>query len=969
LPSGFRPIAGNTPEAERLRWRAVSLTLDRGDRDAWLKLLDRIDLGQAASDVGRSLHQQLGLLTGVHQEADEEAWCNIEPLETLRGPDVESAIEALAAAREAMPDSRFVKAHARDLRHARGRDWEAFLTNGLAGKVARGEETYYKKPIPVEPYARLIEHAQAVVVNKRLAGGAALHELLERYAQAWEQVSAEAGVVLFEDVPFRLARSAELVGLGSGRNAGLFERLDARVRHVLIDEFQDTSPSQWAVLRPIAEEICLGEPEAPDDPADRSGRSFLVVGDAKQAIYGWRGGCAEVFDAALDQLHLHDQQETLATSYRSSPVVLEAVNRLFARIDEAPPLTTNGLTAPAGAWARRFEPHKAQHQHLQGHVAIHVTEPQPDDDATDAAGPSEPGDDDGPGAAPSSHVSQAAQLVADLAAKRPGLSIGVLTRRNKTVGAMQTALRALGVDSAGPGGLTVGGDPAAGVALSALRFADHPGDTASAWRVRCSPLREACGLAEYRQPGEPGEAARLAKAAQRLRKQAMDEGLGPMLTRWGRLLAPHADAAGGAALARLVSLGDEVDAAGRAIRLRAFADQAEQTRLDDPSPAGVRAMTVHQSKGLEFDAVVLPELRGGKAMGSVNSDGVWRLRPDPMSPPNAVLLPMGEKLRDAVAGRAPWFERAHEQESAARALDDLSQLYVAVTRARHALHLVLEPVSHGAKGPSAKGTTNATAESLVRWAFDLGDRLEDTGLVYEGGDAGWRPPSQETEPVEVEADPPTPAEALGFDERTTPRRAMRSVAPSSVGHGRAASSGWRAPRLDSAEAEAAHSATDLGTAVHAMFEAVGFLDDPDGLPTTDARRAGLEAEGLPGLFEQADALFEAALQHAEVRQALSRSSPADALHHEAPFSILREGQVLTGRIDRLVDHGDGTATVLDFKTDRLEADADLADWAQGYHAQLEAYRHAAAGLLGIDESHVRCGLLAVRLGRVVWLEA
>ena len=56
-------------------------------------------------------------------------------------------------------------------------------------------------------------------------------------------------------------------------------------RHLLLDEFQDTSPAQWRVLERLAEH------------AVTSRGSFFAVGDGKQAIHGWRGGAAELFDA------------------------------------------------------------------------------------------------------------------------------------------------------------------------------------------------------------------------------------------------------------------------------------------------------------------------------------------------------------------------------------------------------------------------------------------------------------------------------------------------------------------------------------------------------------------------------------------------------------------------------------------------------------------------------------------------
>ena len=85
-------------------------------------------------------------------------------------------------------------------------------------------------------------------------------------------------------------------------------RLDAHVAHLLLDEFQDTSALQWRVLRPFAQRV----------GARDGGRSFFCVGDVKQAIYGWRGGVAEIFEALEEDLgrltrkELHKSSAVLA---------------------------------------------------------------------------------------------------------------------------------------------------------------------------------------------------------------------------------------------------------------------------------------------------------------------------------------------------------------------------------------------------------------------------------------------------------------------------------------------------------------------------------------------------------------------------------------------------------------------------------------------------------------------------------
>src|SRR5205823_867923 len=131
----------------------------------------------------------------------------------------------------------------------------------------------------------------------------------------------EERALRFSDVTFRLADA-----IGAIEPERLAFRLDGGIRHVLLDEFQDTSPSQWRVLRPLAENV-----------VGTNGGTFFCVGDAKQAIYGWRGGVAEIFDALEGQLPGLEQR-SLAESYRSAQPVIDAVNAVFNKLTSHPNL-------------------------------------------------------------------------------------------------------------------------------------------------------------------------------------------------------------------------------------------------------------------------------------------------------------------------------------------------------------------------------------------------------------------------------------------------------------------------------------------------------------------------------------------------------------------------------------------------------------------------------------------------------
>ncbi len=100
-----------------------------------------------------------------------------------------------------------------------------------------------------------------------------------------------------------------------------YEQLVSRIRYMLIDEFQDTSITQYSILIPIISELISGY-----SMKDTSG--VIVVGDGKQSIYGWRGGERGLMSAM--QAVLGVEPESLSTCYRSNKDILSFVNKTFS---------------------------------------------------------------------------------------------------------------------------------------------------------------------------------------------------------------------------------------------------------------------------------------------------------------------------------------------------------------------------------------------------------------------------------------------------------------------------------------------------------------------------------------------------------------------------------------------------------------------------------------------------------------
>jgi len=178
----------------------------------------------------------------------------------------------------------------------------------LGAKTKGGDASFNKKPIPpplAVPYRKLLALAAHELPKGHYEETAAAWELLDRFHGR----RAAAGGRRFDDITRALA--AGLAGLA----AGFDYRTDGRLGHLLLDEFQDTSTGQWAVLRPLAGRAMAGG-------------TFFGVGDVKQAIYGWRGGRAALLDrlpAELGIAAVLDMDE----SRRSAQSVVDVANRVF----------------------------------------------------------------------------------------------------------------------------------------------------------------------------------------------------------------------------------------------------------------------------------------------------------------------------------------------------------------------------------------------------------------------------------------------------------------------------------------------------------------------------------------------------------------------------------------------------------------------------------------------------------------
>ncbi len=143
----------------------------------------------------------------------------------------------------------------------------------------------------------------------------------EKFIEHYQSLKNQQRLLDFTDLEWR---SYKL--LQDSENAHWIQyKLDQKIQHLLIDEFQDTNPTQWQLILPLLEEMAAAEHD--------QHRSVFLVGDEKQSIYSFRRAKPELQQQASDWLaeNLNAQAFPLNKSWRSSPAIINTVNEVFSQ--------------------------------------------------------------------------------------------------------------------------------------------------------------------------------------------------------------------------------------------------------------------------------------------------------------------------------------------------------------------------------------------------------------------------------------------------------------------------------------------------------------------------------------------------------------------------------------------------------------------------------------------------------------
>lgn len=990
LPLEPAMVSNTDPQAVRARGEAIEAMLSANEPEVMVGMLRRVHHDHVNRSVTSAIDQVISQLHETYRMAPDEAvWSQLSIPKTLDGDTLGFAIEQLEAIVKIDLGKQMTSSLQKSLDAALANDWEEFISKGIPGKLLAGETDFYKKAIPqevIDAVAPLTLHAKADRVGRIARQTLATWELLQSFEEHYDAVRRSRRLLTFSDLPLKLANElAPTSDINSPGLDAIYYRLDGQVQHLLLDEFQDTSPLQWKVLKPMAQEIVNHQGQD---------RSFFCVGDIKQSIYSWRGGCPELFDLLTQDLVLADDSvRSLDTSWRTSQQVLDVVNGIFNRLGSCKPVKLHKSEVAQGVamnFQKIFVNHTAELKQpgfvklvTSGNDLDEITEPLLDDlelnadddsqadEADDTDFTPQAGDDDAY-AEPASkiHTRFAARYIAKLIRRHPKRTVGVLVRTNRMVSQLIHLLQKNGINASGEGGNPVTDDPAVELILAALQLADHPGDSVARYHVQRSPLAGVIHLVDL--TPEYIEAF-----SHQVRDILSKQGYATLMSLWASQLSLHGNVRSATRLGQLIELAQAYEAQATT-RPSDFVDYVKATPVEEPVPSTVRVMTVHKAKGLEFDVVILPELHS--ALGTVQRQLSMIYRQHPTQDPAAIYRYANEKTRRL----SEPLQKAYDQEEQRRLSDDLCALYVAMTRPRNALHLIIPPLALTKKGKiSSKGLTNLSPASILRnlLAGDIDEQPELAQELYTAGNQHWDkdevlPSPQDDNTTQPAADTsqstqPTQPPLLKLDLPVAgdPSRSWRVIAPSNL----EAEQRVRVDdllRLSSADGRA------YGSLIHAMFQEVQWLDTPlpdsqiDAIIRTAKRQVPQAAKEQ---LVSAELAFKQMLGRPGIIRALTRPTPQTPgqridLWRERPFAVRLDGALVNGILDRVVILRDengkpSSATILDYKTDRLPDDVSQVQGVSmiitRYRPQLMAYRKALSSLLDLPVQAIHAQLLLV----------
>lgn len=670
-----------------------------------------------------------------------------------------------------------------------------------------------------------------------------------------DRQSQEQGRFILADTPMLLSR------LSGSDTSFVYEKTGSFIEHLMIDEFQDTSNLQWGNLRLLLWE-CLA-----------IGKDCLVVGDVKQAIYRWRNSDWDILNSRMEKelAIYHPQVIPMESNYRSHQNVIDFNNALFPKAVEMVSMHYTSQTDDTyPAIGNAYQEVRQNSSKADGQGYIYVK-----------AGPIE------------SIFQQIEQQLDELtAAGVEQTDIAILCRNSNQIrdiaewfAANRPEYRMISSEA-----FQLGSSASVRILINALRWLTDNSDNVAlaqlVWERESNIVKSGLPfdrlMAQGLKNALPQSFRDELESLRHLPLYELTEKLYTILE-LDRIAGQDQ---------YVMTLFDTIcqwlsrNPGEPSAFLQEWDDKLFKTPIPATDANGIRLLTIHKSKGLEFHTVIVPYCNW-EVIDTQHKERIWT---NPTVEPfkGMPLLPIGfsSKLANSV------FNDEYKQEAGLQTVDNLNLLYVALTRAMSNL-IVLSPKVN-------KVTMSDVLIYAISAAF--GCQPDENGLyVYENGRIM---PHQEKK--KESSDNP-------FELKPTPRNLHLKTYPINARFRQSGESTRFVHSADDSD-DRQEEYIQTGKLLHSVFAAIRTMQDIN--PQVD----NMLSQGLIETARKADDIRKMIHRHIEESGVQSWFDGTYNLFNEASI-IYRDGGILqTRRPDRVMIKPDGTAIVVDFKFGREKED-------------------------------------------------
>ena len=719
--------------------------------------------------------------------------------------------------------------------------------------------------------------------------------LLNSIEQTVKHINEEANVLLLSDTGHLLHAL-----IGDSDTPFVFEKIGAQLRHVMIDEFQDTSSIQWENFKVLLQE-CMSHRDS----------HCLIVGDVKQSIYRWRSGDWRLLNGIEGQFPADTMQvETLQTNYRSERNIVDFNNTFFETLtrQETADLYAEGLDDTEAL------------THAYSDVCQQV-----------------PGARTGQGRVElrflplEDYGQRTLTLIADRIRQwlEEGVrqsDIAILTRTNGVIGGIADFITSElpEVNIVSDEAFRLDYAASVNILTDALRLLLRPDDK----------LTRAQLVKRYQQCVVAG--ADWMEGAHLLRTHDLDEMLpeafvGGMETlrqlplvelaeRLYDLFSLHRLTEESAYVCKFFDLLRDFaqdNSTGTDAFIENWDQEFHKKTIQSDKVDGLRILTIHKSKGLEYDHVIIPYCDW-----KMEKEHTLWCQPSwtPFDRLPVALVDYGKKMCESI------YAKDYEEEHFQLTVDNLNLLYVAFTRASKSLFVLGKRKAAGSRSAQIVSVLPQVAKQL-KGSRIQGVEEETDDLVLEYGSAAEASSKEEQRSRNVFLQQPSPLQVSmqTFQQRVQFRQSNKSRE-------------FVADDEGDKEQESRDRYIKTGNVLHHVFSTIRTIDD------IDTSLQQLEQEGIiydsEMTTERLREMLRKRLQDERVR---AWFSPGWTLYNECTIlSTDAEGRVVERRPDRVMTDG-RRMVVVDFKfgkpqpEHREQVSEYMALLRQMGHQEVEGY--------------------------------